>query len=61
MQSKMSSSSGEIEIFDRFKPGLKDLSGFSHVFCLYFFDMVKLPIPLQSKPFLDDEIRGVFA
>ena len=23
--------------------------------------MVKLPVPLQSKPFLDDDIKGVFA
>jgi len=61
IQSKMSTTPGEIEIFEKYKPGLKDLSGFSHIFCLYFFDMVKLPVPLQSKPFLDDEIRGVFS
>lgn len=23
--------------------------------------MIKLPVPLQSKPFLENEIRGVFA
>jgi tRNA (Thr-GGU) A37 N-methylase len=23
--------------------------------------MVKLPVPLQSKPFLDNEVKGVFA
>ncbi|MHA2186378.1 MAG: tRNA (N6-threonylcarbamoyladenosine(37)-N6)-methyltransferase TrmO [Promethearchaeota archaeon] len=61
IQSKMSTSPGEIEIFEKYKPGLKDLSGFSHIYCLYFFDMVKLPVPLQSRPFLDNEIKGVFA
>ena len=57
----MSTNKGEIEIFDEFKAGLKDLSGFSHLYCLYLFDMVKLPVPLQSKPFLDNEKKGVFA
>ena len=52
---------GKIEIFSEFKAGLKDLSEFSHLYCLFFFDMVKLPVPLQSKPFLDNEKRGVFA
>ena len=61
IQSKMSTSPGEIEIFEKCKPGIKDLSGFSHIYCIYNFDMVKLPVPLQSKPFLDNEKRGVFA
>jgi tRNA-Thr(GGU) m(6)t(6)A37 methyltransferase TsaA len=57
----MSDIEGTIEIFPKFIDGLKDLSGFSHIYCLYFFDMVKLPVPLQSKPFLSDEKKGVFA
>ena len=61
IQSFMSDTEGTIEIFSEFLPGLKDLSGFSHIYCLYYFDMVKLPVPLQSKPFLDNKIRGVFA
>jgi len=61
IQSSMSDAKGTIEIFPEHMLGLKDLSGFSHIFCLYFFDMVKLPVPLQSKPFLDDEVKGVFA
>jgi len=61
IQSTMSTNKGEIEIFDEFKAGLKDLSGFSHLYCLFLFDMVKLPVPLQSKPFLDNEERGIFA
>ena len=61
IQSLLSESKGTIEIFPEYKSGLKDLNGFSHVYCLYFFDMVKLPVPLISKPFLDKESRGVFA
>ncbi len=61
IQSLMSDIKGNIEIFPKFKPALKDLEGFSHIFCLYYFDMVKLPVPLQSKPFLKDEIKGIFS
>ncbi|MFX1324157.1 MAG: tRNA (N6-threonylcarbamoyladenosine(37)-N6)-methyltransferase TrmO [Promethearchaeota archaeon] len=61
IQSALSDVNSIIEIFQEFEDGLKDLSGFSHIYCLYFFDMVKLPVPLQSKPFLDNEERGVFA
>ena len=60
-QSSMSDTKGTIEIFPENQSGLKDLSGFSHIYCLYFFDMVKLPVPLQSKPFLSNELKGVFA
>lgn len=60
IQSLMSDVKGSIEIFSIFKPALKDLDGFSHIYCLYYFDMVKLPVPLQSKPFLKDELKGIF-
>jgi len=61
IQPSMSDAKGTIEIFPEYKSGVKDLSRFSHIYCLYFFDMVKLPVPLQSKPFLDNELKGVFA
>ncbi|MFX1411338.1 MAG: tRNA (N6-threonylcarbamoyladenosine(37)-N6)-methyltransferase TrmO [Promethearchaeota archaeon] len=61
IQSIMSDVKGNIELFPKFWPALKDLEGFSHIFCIYFFDIVKLPVPLQSKPFLKDEIKGVFS
>ncbi|KKK77592.1 hypothetical protein LCGC14_2852040 [marine sediment metagenome] len=61
IQSSMSDVKGTIELFPEYQFGLKDLSGFSHSYCLYFFDMVKLPVPLQSKPFLSNESKGVFA
>ncbi len=61
IQSVMSEEEGIIEIFEEYYHGLKDLDGFGYIYCLYLFDMVKLPVPLQSKPFLDDDIKGVFA
>jgi len=61
IQSSMSETEGTIEIFPEYKDGLYGLGGFSHIYCLYFFDLVKLPVPLQSKPFLVDERKGIFA
>ncbi|MFX0029109.1 MAG: tRNA (N6-threonylcarbamoyladenosine(37)-N6)-methyltransferase TrmO [Candidatus Hermodarchaeota archaeon] len=61
IQFSMSDAKGTIEVFPEYVAGLKDLSDFSHLYCLYFFDMVKQPVPLQSKPFLDDDKKGVFA
>ena len=61
IQFSLSEAKGIIEVFPEYVAGLKDLSGFSHLYCLYFFDLVKQPVPLQSKPFLSDDIKGVFA
>lgn len=61
IQASMSENDGKIEIFTEFQEGLKDLDGFSHLICLYYFDMVQLPVALRSKPFLVDEVKGVFA
>ncbi len=61
IQFSQSDSEGFIRLKEKYKPGLKDLEGFSHIYCLYYFDMIKLPVPLQSKPFLDDTKRGIFA
>ncbi len=61
IQFKMSNTEGFIEIFPEYERGLYELGGFSHLICLYSFDLVKLPVPLQSKPFLSNEKKGVFA
>ena len=50
----------EIEIFEEFQEGLKDLEGFSHIIVLYHFHKSK-DFRLIVKPFLDNETRGVFA
>ena len=61
IQFSMSKNKGKLEIFKKFMLGLKDLEGFSHLYCIYFFDLIKLPVPLQSKPFLEDDKKGVFS
>ncbi|WP_432408490.1 tRNA (N6-threonylcarbamoyladenosine(37)-N6)-methyltransferase TrmO [Wukongibacter sp. M2B1] len=51
---------GKIEVFSKFVEGLKDIDGFSHIIVIYHFhkaDRVKLKV----KPFLDDNIHGVYA
>lgn len=44
---------GTVEIFDKFKAGLKDLEGFSHIILLYIFHRSK-GYNLQVTPFMDD-------
>jgi tRNA-Thr(GGU) m(6)t(6)A37 methyltransferase TsaA len=51
---------GEIELFEEYQDGLKDLNGFSHIIILYDFHKSK-GYSLQIKPFLDEKLRGVFA
>nr|WP_320013861.1 tRNA (N6-threonylcarbamoyladenosine(37)-N6)-methyltransferase TrmO [uncultured Desulfobacter sp.] len=51
---------GTVEIFDKFKAGLNDLDGFSHIILLYLFHRSK-GYNLQVIPFMDDTPRGVFA
>ncbi len=51
---------GTVELFPEFHEGLKDLDGFSHIILLYHFHMVT-GYRLQVVPFLDTEIRGLFA
>ena len=61
IQFSMSDTKGVIEIFPQYQDGLNHLEGFSHIYCIYFFDLVKLPVPLKSKPFLFDKNVGVFS
>lgn len=51
---------GSIELREEFIEGLKDLSGFSHVILIYHFHKSQ-GYALSVKPFLDDNLRGVFA
>ncbi len=51
---------GEIELFSRYSAGLKDLEGFSHIIVIYDFNRTT-GFSLQTKPFLDDNLHGVFA
>lgn len=51
---------GTIELFDEYHAGLKDLDGFSHIILLYHFHRSH-GFKLQVVPFMDSELRGLFA
>ena len=51
---------GRIELLPEYINGLMDLDGFSHIILLYYFHKIN-ENKLIVKPFLDDQLRGVFA
>ena len=51
---------GEIEIFEEYEKGLKDLDGFSYITILVYFHK-KRKTKLSVVPFLDTKKRGVFS
>ena len=51
---------GSVEVLEQFRPGLKDLDGFSHIILLYQFHRSQ-GFSLEIVPFLDSKPRGVFA
>ena len=51
---------GTIEIYPEFTEGLKDLEGFSHIILIYHFHLSK-GYSLKVTPFMDENLRGVFA
>ena len=50
----------KVEVFPEYSEGLADLEGFSHIILLYLFHLSK-KFKLKVKPFLDGELRGLFA
>jgi len=51
---------GWVELEEKYKPGLKDLEGFSHVILICYFHR-STEEHLEGKPFLEDETHGIFA
>jgi len=51
---------GTVEVFEEFRPGLKDLDGFSHIILIYAFHKAS-GFKLQVVPFMDSKHRGLFA
>lgn len=51
---------GSIEVAPEYVEGLKDIEGFSHLILLYHFHLIT-DSSLLVKPFLDNELHGVFA
>ena len=51
---------GTIAIEPEYVDGIKDLEGFSHIFLIYHFHLSQ-GYSLRIKPFMDDDLHGVFA
>jgi len=51
---------GVVEVFPEYVEGLKDLDGFSHIILIYHFHLFK-KFSLKVKPFMDNQIHGVFS
>ena len=60
IQPSHSTARGTIEIFSEFVDGLADVDGFSHLILLYVFHRSS-GFELRVKPFLDNQLRGLFA
>jgi tRNA (adenine37-N6)-methyltransferase len=51
---------GKVEVFSEYAEGLKDVEGFSHIILICHFHLSGKP-SLKVKPFMDKQMRGVFA
>lgn len=51
---------GSVEVYPQFAAGLQDIEGFSHIILLYVFHRSS-GYTLKVKPFLDDQLHGLFA
>jgi len=51
---------GELEIFDDYKEGLKDIEGFSHIILLFAFHQAK-GFKLRTRPPFEKRLRGLFS
>jgi tRNA-Thr(GGU) m(6)t(6)A37 methyltransferase TsaA len=51
---------GTVELFAEYSSGLKDIDGFSHIILVYHFHLSR-GYALETRPFLDEAIHGVFA
>lgn len=51
---------GKVEVYKKYQQGLKDIEGFSYIILIYRFHKSK-GFKLLVKPFLDSELRGLFA
>ena len=60
IQASRSQAKGVVEVYPEFVEGLQDIEGLSHLFLLYVFHE-SLGYSLIVKPFLDDQLHGLFA
>lgn len=57
----MEESVGEIEIFEEYKAGLRDLEGFSYIYALFWMHKSEFRSLLVRPIFHPEKLRGVFA
>lgn len=60
IQPTRSQAIGRVEVFPAFADGLQDLEGFSYIILLYVFHQSS-GYTLRVKPFLDEQLHGLFA
>jgi len=60
IQPTRSTARGTIEVLPEFAEGLEGVEGFSHIILLYIFHQSN-GYDLKVKPFLDDQLHGLFA
>jgi len=60
IQPKRSKAIGRIKVFKEYTKGLSDIEAFSHILLIYRFHRSR-GYELLVKPFLDTELRGLFA
>jgi tRNA (adenine37-N6)-methyltransferase len=60
IQAARSQALGLVHLYPEFVEGLQDLEGFTHIHLLYVFH-ASATYELLVKPFLDDQMHGLFA
>jgi tRNA-Thr(GGU) m(6)t(6)A37 methyltransferase TsaA len=61
IQSARSDAPGWVEVFPEFSAGLDGVEDFSRLYLIYVFDRSDPVTSLHVKPFLDDQLHGIFA
>jgi tRNA-Thr(GGU) m(6)t(6)A37 methyltransferase TsaA len=59
IQPAFSDAGGTIEVFEKYRAGLRGLGRFSHIYVLYLFDRSERE-ELVAAPFLERRRRGIF-
>ncbi len=60
IQPSRSQAIGRVDVYPEFSAGLQDIEGFSHLILLYVLHQAS-GYSLSVKPFLDDQMHGLFA
>lgn len=60
IQSSRSNTIGTVEVFQDYTDGLVDIDEFSHIYLIYVFHKYE-GYNLKVKPFLDNEMHGLFS